>query len=128
MKIIRFLVLFVLLCVVASGQSTSFDAEINFGRSFRNALLERRVELKNSPETEVGQQVFSNLLSTGIAQSGPRFPFRLTFFDSYELNAYSTAGGEVFAEGGLVNLLKDSPGMWAAILGHEIAHTKLSHQ
>lgn len=121
-------VCFVLLCVAASGQSTSFEDEISFGRSFRNALLSRRAELKDTPETKVGQQVFRNLITTRIAESWPQFPFRLTFFDSNEINAYSTAGGEVFAEGGLVELLKDSPGLWAAILGHEIAHTKLSHQ
>jgi Zn-dependent protease with chaperone function len=128
MKYIQFVVLFVLLFVIASGQSNSYEAEINVGRSYRDKLLLDRPELKNTPETEVAQQVFRNLLATGIAQSWPRFPFRLTFFNSHEINASSTAGGEVFAEGGLVKLLKDSPGLWAAILGHEIAHTKLSHQ
>jgi Zn-dependent protease with chaperone function len=127
MKFIRFVVLFVLLCVIASGQSNSYEAEINVGRSYRNKLLLDRPELKDTPETEVAQQVFRNLLATGIAQSWPRFPFRLTFFDSHGISASSTAGGEVFAEGGLVKLLKDSPGLWAAILGHEIAHTRLSH-
>lgn len=129
MKYIQLFVLLVFLCVTSNGQVSAdlLQEEINLGRNYRNALLSSRPELKGIPEVEIGQGVFARLLATSIAQRGYQFPFRLTFLDSSDINASSYMGGEIFADGGLVRLLKESPGLWAAVLGHEIAHTKLRH-
>ena len=44
------------------------------------------------------------------------------------VNAASTAGGQVYADGGLARLIGEDKGLWAAVLSHEIMHTALRHQ
>ncbi|MFN0085495.1 MAG: M48 family metalloprotease [Blastocatellia bacterium] len=121
------IVLFLASPALPQEPASSLENEIKLGLGMRGALLTRRAELTEGPEVEVSHKVFQRLLATSIAKRGDALPYRLTLFSGADVNAFSYAGGQVFAEGGIVQLLKDSPGLWAAVLGHEIGHAELHH-
>lgn len=113
---------------IAQDSTTPFQKEVGLGLNFRNSVLVTRNEVVDGPEVDTGREVFQRLLKTSIVQTGDPFPYRLTVLASNEVNASSYAGGQIFAEGGIARLMKRSPGLWAAVLGHEIAHTRQHHQ
>ena len=114
--------------VIAQEAPTTFQKEVGLGLNFRNSVLVGRNEMLEGPEVDTGREVFQRLLKTTIVETGDPFPYRLTVLAGNEINASSYAGGQIFAEGGIARLMKRSPGMWAAVLGHEIAHTRQHHQ
>jgi hypothetical protein len=114
--------------VIAQEAPTTFQKEVGLGLNFRNSVLVSRNEVVEGPEVDTGREVFQRLLKTSIVETGDPFPYRLTVLAGNEINASSYAGGQIFAEGGIARLMKRSPGMWAAVLGHEIAHTRQHHQ
>jgi Zn-dependent protease with chaperone function len=113
---------------IAQDSTTPFQKEVGLGLNFRNSVLVSRNEVVEGPEVDTGREVFQRLLKTSIVETGDPFPYRLTVLAGNEINASSYAGGQIFAEGGIARLMKRSPGMWAAVLGHEIAHTRQHHQ
>lgn len=114
--------------ILAQTPATPFENEVSLGLTFRRSILAERTELTEGPEVRVSQSVFQTLINTSFVRQGDPFPYRLTLLEGSIINASSYAGGQILAEGGLVSLLKDSPGLWAAVLGHEIAHTRSHHQ
>ena len=114
--------------IEAQNSASTIQDEIRLGLNIRSSILASRAELTEGPEIEVSQEVFRRLLDTSLVRQGDPFPYRLTLFAGNSINASSSAGGQIMAEGGIVRILKDSPGLWAAVLGHEIAHTRSHHQ
>lgn len=114
--------------IQAQTSASTIEDEIRLGLNIRSSILANRAELTEGPEIEVSQEVFRRLLDTSLVRQGDPFPYRLTLFAGNSINASSSAGGQIMAEGGIVRILKDSPGLWAAVLGHEIAHTRSHHQ
>ena len=114
--------------IPAQNSNSKFEDEVRHGLNFRNSILARHSELTEGAEVDVSQEVFRRLLDTSYVRQGDPFPYRLTLFAGENINASASAGGQIMAEGGIVRLLKDSPGLWAAVLGHEIAHTRSHHQ
>jgi Zn-dependent protease with chaperone function len=114
--------------IQAQTSASTIEDEIRLGLNIRSSILANRAELTEGPEIEVSQEVFRRLLDTSFVRQGDPFPYRLTLFAGNSINASSSAGGQIMAEGGIVRILKDSPGLWAAVLGHEIAHTRSHHQ
>lgn len=82
-------------------------------------------EITDTPAARLGTDVFNNLVSSGISQP---FPWKLTLVGNDVVNAGSTAGGQIYVDGGLIPLLGNSPGLWAAALSHEVEHTRRRHQ
>ena len=114
--------------IEAQNSASTIQDEIRLGLNIRSSILASRAELTEGPEIEVSQEVFRRLLNTSLVRQGDPFPYQLTLFAGNSINASSSAGGQIMAEGGIVRILKDSPGLWAAVLGHEIAHTRSHHQ
>ena len=114
--------------IQAQTSASTIEDEIRLGLNIRSSILANRAELTEGPEIEVSQEVFRRLLDTSLVRQGDPFPYRLTLFAGNSINASSSAGGQIMAEGGIVRILRDSPGLWAAVLGHEIAHTRSHHQ
>lgn len=69
-----------------------------------------------------GRVVFDRLVVRVRAPRLARFTWDLRIVDDGQLNAYSSPDGAVYVESGLAQLAGASPGLWAAILSHEIAH------
>jgi hypothetical protein len=82
-------------------------------------------EIKDSPANQLGNEVFQRLVQAGFSQP---YPWKLTLVDNQAINASSTAGGQVYVFGGMLKLLENNPGLWAATLSHEVSHTGLRHQ
>lgn len=126
------LVTAVLLLFAAAGHAQDRGGrlahEVRLGLSFRETVIVKRPELRTGREVETGQRVFRQLLGTSYVRAGDAFPYQLTILDSDEFDATSHAGGQIFAEGGIARLMNKSPGLWAALLSHEIAHTLLHHR
>lgn len=89
------------------------------------ARLHPQLMAQSTPATgryAVGQLVFERLLGQVPAPSATKFAWELRIVDDDQLNAYSSPEGTVYVETGLARLAGPSPGLWAAILSHEIAH------
>jgi hypothetical protein len=77
----------------------------------------------------VGAEVFNNLIgNTTISGLGLPYQWNLTLVGNDDINAASSAGGQVYVKAGLANLMGSNQGLWAAVLSHEVAHTALRHQ
>lgn len=66
--------------------------------------------------------VFERLVAQLNGPSKPKLTWELRIVDDNGLNAYSSPDGSIYVESGLARLAGASPGLWAAILSHEISH------
>jgi len=73
---------------------------------------------------DLGNNVFHRLISAGFGQP---YPWKLTLVNCAARNAFSTPYGQVYVCRGLLNEIGDNPGLWAAVLAHEVAHSGLRH-
>jgi Zn-dependent protease with chaperone function len=76
----------------------------------------------------VAADVFRHLLDTPVRRAGPSEPYELSLLNSPSVNAFSTAAGKVYVDSGLLSYVGKDPGMWAAVLSHEIGHCVGQHQ
>jgi hypothetical protein len=56
------------------------------------------------------------------------FQWDITVLGGHDVNAMSTAGGRVYVYNGLAEILGANKSLWAAVIGHELAHTAQRHQ
>lgn len=82
-------------------------------------------EIAGTAANQVGDDVFHRLISAGFAQP---YSWKLTLVNNSVVNASSTAGGKIYVYGGMLPLLGQNKGLWAAVLSHEAAHTGRRHQ
>jgi hypothetical protein len=73
---------------------------------------------------ELGNDVFHHLISAGFGQP---YPWKLTLVNGAAQNAFSIPYGQVYVCRGLLNVIGNDPGLWAAVLAHEVAHSGLRH-
>ncbi len=100
-----------------------------WGERIRQHLLATTGIVTNTQAVATGEDVFRRLLLTDpVRQSGLPFDWRVTVLSNAGLNAFSTAGGQVYVTGDLAGQLGPNPALWAAVLGHEMAHTTMRHQ
>jgi hypothetical protein len=100
-----------------------------WGENIRQQVLARVGAVRSTPFVATGEDVFRHLLETApVRGSGLPFDWRVTVLSTSGLNAFSTAGGQVYVYGDLAQHLGQNPALWAAVLGHEVAHTALRHQ
>jgi len=137
----RILVLAVALCLIcpfiqASGKRkpatveemqlpSDFGVDLQLANSSRPRMMNGATEIIGTSANVIGGSVFDTLVKAGFSQP---YPWKLTLVNANIVNAGSTAGGQVYVYGGLINLLSSSKGLWAATLSHEVAHTGLRHQ
>jgi predicted Zn-dependent protease len=70
-------------------------------------------------------------LTEAVKEEPPLFSPRFQVVEGYGANAYAINRKEkpaVAVNFGLVKMLGDDEGLWAAVLGHELAHLKRQHQ
>jgi Zn-dependent protease with chaperone function len=102
-----------------------YAIDLQLAISSRLGMMNGATEIIGTPENEVGDQVFNDLVKAGFSQP---YPWKLTLVNNEVVNASSTAGGQIYVYGGMLKVLPRSPGFWAAVMSHEIAHTGLRHQ
>ncbi len=104
---------------------SDYGIDLQLAVSGRSRMLGGNSEIVGTPGNQIGDEVFHNLVTAGFSQP---YPWKLTLVNSGAINASSTAGGQVYVYGGLLPLIRENKGLWAAVLSHETAHTGLRHQ
>jgi peptidase M48-like protein len=82
-------------------------------------------EITGTRANVVGDEVFHNLISAGPPQP---YPWKMTLVGNDVVNASSTAAEQLYVDGGMLPILGENRGLWAAVLSHEVAHTSGRHQ
>lgn len=126
--------LFCLLPLVTTAQQGLATQEVpeNFNLDLKTAARLRPELLAQSTAAAgryaTGRAVFQKLTEQVQAPRGVKrlsassSNWELRIVGDDLLNAFSSPDGTVYVESGLADLAGKSPGMWAAILSHEIAH------
>jgi pentatricopeptide repeat protein len=113
---------------VQSSQTEIVD-EITLGINARNSIVSSHAVYEDDPAaSEAGTHAFQMLMNTSIAKSGNVASFRLTLLNDNSVNAFSTAGGQIYVNKGMLPVIGQSEGMWAAVIGHEAGHVVEHHQ
>jgi Peptidase family M48 len=90
------------------------------------ARLRPQLAAQSVPATErytTGRHVFERLV-TQLPRSTTKFVWELRIVNSTDLNAHSLPDGTIYVDSSLAQLADQSPGLWAAILSHEIVHVQ----
>jgi hypothetical protein len=137
-RVLCLVLLLLTICPLATAgkkqKSTSVDEmqlpadygiDIQLAINSRSSMMSGANEITGTAINGLSTDVFDSLVRAGFSQP---YPWKLTLVNNGVVNAGSTAGGQVYVYGGLANLLSSNPGLWAAALSHEVAHTGLRHQ
>lgn len=114
---------FLLLPLACFGQLD----EITLGLEQRKKIFSSHARVEGSAANRFAEEIFGQLLGTSIRRLGPDLPYEVTIVNDLTINAFSTAGGKVYLNLGMIPILSTDPGVWAAVLGHEIGHTLGRH-
>ena len=109
-------------------QQVQIVDEVTLGLNARDAILASHPLLDDPTATKAGSEAFRGLMNTSVARDGDVKQYQLSLLSDDSLNAFSTAGGQIYVNKGMLSIIGDSPGMWAAVLGHETGHIVAHHQ
>lgn len=101
--------------------------EITLGFSQGNTLLSQYPALRGTPADQIAQSVFNRLRATVAFRGVPDLPYGVTVIERTDPNAFAQMGGHVYVTSGLAELMGSDVGLWAAVMGHEIAHNIYRH-
>ena len=116
---------------MASGQTLKSSSSNT--RSFNTAIEQLRSNLNNGsvPAKEIpgpAASVFDRLVREASgSSSGEGISWELRVVKGLTGNAFSLPDGAVYVDDEMVQLLGNDPGLWAAILAHEIEHVTQRH-
>lgn len=102
-----------------------YTIDFQLGLANRNKMMAGSSEITGTPYNEIGDQVFRRLIGSGFNLP---YSWKLSLVSNQAVNASSSAAGQVYVYGGMLPNLGTIPGLWAAVLSHEVAHTALRHQ
>jgi Zn-dependent protease with chaperone function len=101
--------------------------EITLGYSHGRTLLSQYPALIGTAEDRIAQSVFTRLRATAAFQRVPNLPYGVTVIQRSDPNAFAQMGGHVYVTSGLAELMGNDVGLWASVMGHEIAHNIYRH-
>ncbi|HEU4511345.1 MAG TPA: M48 family metalloprotease [Pyrinomonadaceae bacterium] len=107
--------------------SSDLAEEITLGFSHGSTLLSQYPALIGTPEDQIAQSVFARLRATVAFNGVPDLPYGVTVIQRSDPNAFAQMGGRVYVTSGLAELMGGDVGLWAAVMGHEIAHNIYRH-
>src|SRR5436190_20246118 len=81
--------------------------EITLGLAERDKILARWPPFEDPHANVVSAKAFGLLMGSAVRQAGPKLPHRLTLIRSSTINAFSTAGGQIYVNSGLASILGD---------------------
>ena len=102
-----------------------YGIDLQLAETGRTFVMGGCPEITGTSANQIGDDVFQHLVSAGFSQP---YPWHLTLVNNNVVNAASTAGGKIYVHGGMLPLLGQNKGLWAAVLSHETAHTCRRHQ
>jgi len=70
----------------------------------------------------IGEQVLHTLLSSPLGKTVPPAPYEVGVSQKKAINASTNFTGSLQIDSGILPVLDDEPGAWAAVIGHEIGH------
>jgi hypothetical protein len=107
---------------------SDFTIDYQLGIMERGRIRGASPLLENTEYNEAGTEVFSTFVRDPSVSS-LRLPYQWNFtvVNNNSVNAYSLPDGEVSVGSGLARLIGTRPGMWAAVLSHEISHVARRH-
>ncbi len=76
----------------------------------------------NGTANALGEQVLRTLLSSPLGKTVPPATYEVTIIQKKEVNAWSNPTGRLQIDSGILPVLGDEPGAWAAVISHEIGH------
>ena len=97
-----------------------FNLDMKTAARLRPGLLAQSSAAGNRYAT--GQRVFERLVEQVHARRSVKPSWELRIVNDAQLNAFSSPDGTIYVESGLADLVGNTPGLWAAVLSHEIAH------
>ncbi len=118
---------FLLIPIAGYAQTEQPLDEITLGLTQRTRILAAHPKIEGTTANLLAETVFMTLLRTPTGASAPFLPYEVTLIQDSSVNAFSTAAGKVYLSGGILPLMRDDLGVWAAVLSHEIAHTLRQH-
>jgi hypothetical protein len=89
------------------------------------ARLRPQLVAESSPASgpyAIGRRVLEKLSAQVGTPKNTRIGWEVRIVNDGLLNAYSSPDGTIYVESGLAELAGPTPGFWAAIVSHEIAH------
>ena len=90
--------------------------EITLGLEQRKNIFSSHARVEGSAANRFAEEIFGQLLGTSIRQLGPDLPYEVTIVNDLTINAFSTAGGKVYLNLGMIPILSTDRGVWAAVL------------
>ena len=124
LKTITFATVILMFAMTCFAQVTD-EATLAYEQS-KGILSEHRV-IEGTKESTFANKVFQTLLNTNTVRSGRSLDYKVFLIDDQEVNAFSTAAGQVYLTQGITPVLGDDFGVWATVLGHEIGHQMATH-
>jgi predicted Zn-dependent protease len=101
-------------------------SEATEGERVKSEMLAKYKVLEGTPFNDVMTRVFDRLMQVPEVQARDH-SYEIFLVQSDEANAFCTQGGKIFVLSGITSILRNDEDMWAAVLGHEIAHAVRSH-
>lgn len=92
-----------------------------YGKMFYDLHLEGKELVTKGPYVERAVKVAEPMFKIGTRE----FKYTISVVDSEAINAYATAGGFVYLNKGLMDVLNDKQLLF--VIGHEVAHVELRH-
>jgi hypothetical protein len=88
----------------------------------------QKSRIKNTPTTDLAEQLLRNLLSTPLGKTMPPLPWEFFLIDDDRIEASSDGAGKIFVTTGMSRwYLGKVRGVWAAVLAHEMGHALILH-
>lgn len=84
-----------------------------------------RSNLAGTPRNLMADAVLKTLLATPLGETRPNHHYEVVLLDDFHPNAFTATQGKITITSGLFPLLDDDPGIWAAVIAHELGHTFL---
>lgn len=111
----------VALCLGACGTDAADERALGAEAA---AEIERRVEVVRDPD---GERALASIGDALVEAGGPvAYPYSFRIVRDSTVNAFALPGGFVYVHTGLLRNARDVTEL-AGVLGHEVAHARLSH-
>lgn len=85
-------------------------------------------KIVGTPANRIAEDVLRRLISTSMGRAAPPLPWEVRLIQDSHINAYLSGAGKLTVTSGIVPLLGNDRGTWAAVLGHEIGHVVVHRQ
>ena len=78
--------------------------------------------VSSAEATTLGERVLRTLLSTPLGKTVPPFAYTVTLSQRKDVNAWARGSGKLQIDDGILPVLDQEAGAWAAVISHEIGH------